>query len=74
MRVSSRTSSVSRHLQPLPKKREKKQKTNGVIFKRNKAFRQAIAILREAGRGLGLTGSGLSYFVSYKSAALKIIQ
>ena len=74
MYTSGRSFSISKHRQPLPKKMEKKKQTDGILFKKNKAWRQAIAILREAGRGLGLTGRGLAYFVRYKSEGLKNTQ
>lgn len=74
MYTSGRSVSISKHRQPPPKRMEKKKRTVGVIFKRNKAWRQAIAILREAGRGFGLTGRGLAYFVKYKSEGLKNTQ
>jgi hypothetical protein len=74
MYTSGRTFSISKHRQPLPKKMEKKKQTDGVIFKKNKAWRQALAILRQAGLGLGLSGPGLAYFVKYKSEGLKNTQ
>jgi hypothetical protein len=74
MYTSGRSFSIPKHRQPLPNRMEKQKRTDGKIFKTNKAWRQAIAILREAGRGLGLTGPGLAYYVRYKSEGLKSTQ
>jgi hypothetical protein len=74
MYTSGRTFSISKHRQPLPKKMEKKKQSDGVIFKKNKAWRQALAIFQLAGLGFGLTGRRLAKYVRCESEGLKNTQ